>query len=153
MDDDADGTNQDYDIQPDRPIAHVGIVHRDPLLIAYVTTAADLPEPRHPGPYAPVEFVVLPILGYLHIRDGTGAGEAHLPAKNVPQLRKLVQASPAQKPTDAGNAGVVVQLLLLFPLGPQNGTILQILIQQPFRVRSEERRVGKECRSRWSPYH
>src|SRR3989449_4096981 len=22
-----------------------------------------------------------------------------------------------------------------------------------FRVRSEERRVGKECRSRWSPYH
>ena len=22
-----------------------------------------------------------------------------------------------------------------------------------WRVRSEERRVGKECRSRWSPYH
>ena len=22
-----------------------------------------------------------------------------------------------------------------------------------FRFRSEERRVGKECRSRWSPYH
>ena len=21
------------------------------------------------------------------------------------------------------------------------------------RMRSEERRVGKECRSRWSPYH
>src|SRR2546430_12452534 len=24
---------------------------------------------------------------------------------------------------------------------------------QRMRVRSEERRVGKECRSRWSPYH
>ena len=23
----------------------------------------------------------------------------------------------------------------------------------PYTVRSEERRVGKECRSRWSPYH
>ena len=23
----------------------------------------------------------------------------------------------------------------------------------PARARSEERRVGKECRSRWSPYH
>src|SRR3712207_5704300 len=23
----------------------------------------------------------------------------------------------------------------------------------PLQVRSEERRVGKECRSRWSPYH
>ena len=22
-----------------------------------------------------------------------------------------------------------------------------------FGIRSEERRVGKECRSRWSPYH
>ena len=24
---------------------------------------------------------------------------------------------------------------------------------QRFTTRSEERRVGKECRSRWSPYH
>ena len=24
---------------------------------------------------------------------------------------------------------------------------------ETFRGRSEERRVGKECRSRWSPYH
>ena len=24
---------------------------------------------------------------------------------------------------------------------------------QVFLIRSEERRVGKECRSRWSPYH
>ena len=24
---------------------------------------------------------------------------------------------------------------------------------ESFEVRSEERRVGKECRSRWSPYH
>src|SRR2546422_9709929 len=26
-------------------------------------------------------------------------------------------------------------------------------ITRPNTVRSEERRVGKECRSRWSPYH
>ena len=25
--------------------------------------------------------------------------------------------------------------------------------EEQFIVRSEERRVGKECRSRWSPYH
>ena len=25
--------------------------------------------------------------------------------------------------------------------------------QRPLLCRSEERRVGKECRSRWSPYH
>src|SRR3712207_9098203 len=26
-------------------------------------------------------------------------------------------------------------------------------IEVAFDIRSEERRVGKECRSRWSPYH
>src|SRR5688572_9142783 len=29
----------------------------------------------------------------------------------------------------------------------------QLLASPRFRKRSEERRVGKECRSRWSPYH
>ena len=31
-------------------------------------------------------------------------------------------------------------------------TVLFLLVLNFFR-RSEERRVGKECRSRWSPYH
>ena len=29
----------------------------------------------------------------------------------------------------------------------------ETLLQFELRDRSEERRVGKECRSRWSPYH
>ena len=28
-----------------------------------------------------------------------------------------------------------------------------VYINPPKDIRSEERRVGKECRSRWSPYH
>src|SRR3712207_9307884 len=28
-----------------------------------------------------------------------------------------------------------------------------LLLRLRFELRSEERRVGKECRSRWSPYH
>ena len=31
--------------------------------------------------------------------------------------------------------------------------LLLALLDQPDGLRSEERRVGKECRSRWSPYH
>ena len=27
------------------------------------------------------------------------------------------------------------------------------VLQNYLKARSEERRVGKECRSRWSPYH
>jgi len=29
----------------------------------------------------------------------------------------------------------------------------EILLEADSHIRSEERRVGKECRSRWSPYH
>src|SRR5258708_32567900 len=37
----------------------------------------------------------------------------------------------------------------LKPASPSRG-----VLREPFdAVRSEERRVGKECRSRWSPYH
>ena len=39
-------------------------------------------------------------------------------------------------PKELGNFGLV---LFIFTIGIQ--------------ARSEERRVGKECRSRWSPYH
>ena len=35
--------------------------------------------------------------------------------------------------------------------GVGSSTESQILFS--IRIRSEERRVGKECRSRWSPYH
>src|SRR2546430_6035603 len=39
------------------------------------------------------------------------------------------------------------------PVGPAAlGRILNVL-GEPVDERSEERRVGKECRSRWSPYH
>ena len=30
---------------------------------------------------------------------------------------------------------------------------VRVQFQASFGIRSEERRVGKECRSRWSPYH
>ena len=36
--------------------------------------------------------------------------------------------------------------LTIKPAEPNTGIIFK-------RTRSEERRVGKECRSRWSPYH
>src|SRR2546430_14530001 len=43
--------------------------------------------------------------------------------------------------TDAGYRAIVVE-----PLGIGSSA-------RPEHARSEERRVGKECRSRWSPYH
>src|SRR2546430_12493053 len=54
------------------------------------------------------------------------------------------------------DVAVVLDLLLL---GRRRGRgLLGLELGQPLtfgqeRARSEERRVGKECRSRWSPYH
>ena len=40
-------------------------------------------------------------------------------------------------------------LAVLIRCGTKNYSALELA----FALRSEERRVGKECRSRWSPYH
>ena len=40
------------------------------------------------------------------------------------------------------------------PVTPTTLLFLRMMLALPFfAARSEERRVGKECRSRWSPYH
>ena len=43
---------------------------------------------------------------------------------------------------------LVGTFLLLLPVSSDHTDFLDALF-----TRSEERRVGKECRSRWSPYH
>ena len=43
--------------------------------------------------------------------------------------------------------------VILDGLVPENHLVRKIENAIDFSFRSEERRVGKECRSRWSPYH
>ena len=52
----------------------------------------------------------------------------------------------------ANELGVSTQTIKNWERNQTNlkGEIIKTLA---FRFRSEERRVGKECRSRWSPYH
>ena len=65
--------------------------------------------------------------------------------------------------------GDAIALMFAKKLGLQNwevcvaGALLMVICKVlkpkeasgsiPISMRSEERRVGKECRSRWSPYH
>ena len=52
------------------------------------------------------------------------------------------------------NTNDVVGLLVVeFAPAIDAQTVQQLLQPLERRRRSEERRVGKECRSRWSPYH
>src|SRR2546426_4406529 len=57
--------------------------------------------------------------------------------------------APRVRPVDAGDQ--VEQRGLARPRGAHEGE--ELPLRDVERDRSEERRVGKECRSRWSPYH
>ena len=49
--------------------------------------------------------------------------------------------------------GMRFSLVSRFPLARQGTGVATEFLLHPGEPRSEERRVGKECRSRWSPYH
>ena len=61
------------------------------------------------------------------------------------RLRAVGQKTGFINTWGGGTFGFMRSLALIGPL-----TVPQIAQMRP---RSEERRVGKECRSRWSPYH
>ena len=85
-------------------------------------------------------------------------GKTPAPAKagkrvEVPQSEHGIDLALVEEPAikvvntlaDAGYEAYIV-----------GGAVRDLLIgadPKDFDIRSEERRVGKECRSRWSPYH
>ena len=62
--------------------------------------------------------------------------------------------TPNQQGQDAENLGSIFKSLELF-LSDEGQVIVGTERETGLegKARSEERRVGKECRSRWSPYH
>ena len=74
-----------------------------------------------------------------------------------PVSQGVVGAAFAQTAARRGQLATVAWYGALGGMAPD----LDVLFQSPtdpllfleFHRRSEERRVGKECRSRWSPYH
>ena len=51
------------------------------------------------------------------------------------------------------NKGIVLEEPSVVAVNKDTEEILAVGKEARQRSRSEERRVGKECRSRWSPYH
>ena len=79
-----------------------------------------------------------------------GMNTAKLPVLTEAEKRELLARAhagdaAAREQMVEGNLRLVLSVVQRFA---QRGENLDDLFQ-----RSEERRVGKECRSRWSPYH
>src|ERR1017187_8216813 len=88
-------------------------------------------------------------------RSNTGPVAARH-SKNNKHLYSMIRLATnlegRQRPLPAlvGRFTTMLSLLLISAVAP---TVLasENVAQRPFAYRSEERRVGKECRSRWSP--
>ena len=51
---------------------------------------------------------------------------------------------------DLGSTEITMKIA---EVSKKNGISVLDTVKYDLSIRSEERRVGKECRSRWSPYH
>ena len=94
------------------------------------------------------------LLGMAQVHlDLAGGAELRCPPEQVVQLGELFQVRrlevvrPEDEQLGLGDPG----LLLLDGVIAAEG--VQVRGEGRLLLRSEERRVGKECRSRWSPYH
>ena len=62
----------------------------------------------------------------------------------------------SRNPKRRGSGVTVVLIILILVMIAATGGVIWLCIDMVNTTpvqRSEERRVGKECRSRWSPYH
>src|SRR5215813_6492250 len=70
------------------------------------------------------------------------------------ESKKVTTASEAPTPPDPGVHHDCVELPVVSVVFSERRTSCEReLFSRRSSARSEERRVGKECRSRWSPYH
>ena len=114
--------------------------------------------------------VVQDVLGFARIRDLSNAASIELPII----IQRIIEDSPdvfiQQFFNRAGNLSLKMHAFELLP-GVGNKKAMEMVASRgrvgwenftqlnedcninAAGLRSEERRVGKECRSRWSPYH
>ena len=73
--------------------------------------------------------------------------EYQISDKSLPSITKIFYITNLVSSTKTNDYTSILAFNLIEDIGYFD------LIQPISRYRSEERRVGKECRSRWSPYH
>src|SRR5579872_6524219 len=119
-------------------------------------SAISLPKPREP----PVMSATRPVKSkslFMQSSPGKSLAYNYNGVLNLPLIAMLhMQQFESGFPHDTGEFLRLVkpEVLPCFGERKQAGSRPETHAQASVRLqRSEERRVGKECRSRWSPYH
>ena len=72
---------------------------------------------------------------------------------DLPDVSVTLTFATSQLLVEAENPDEVLPKLREIADKMEPGTVIEEISKAKKHSRSEERRVGKECRSRWSPYH
>ena len=95
--------------------------------------------------------------GIPHItKDGVTVARAYDTDDTMKRMGATLVKTVAAKTCDEAGDGTTTATILTRALMKEGmATLARVSNPQRFKegIRSEERRVGKECRSRWSPYH
>src|SRR5688572_32839073 len=102
--------------------------------------------PPRPLPARPVTF---PPYELRKLANGMQVVLVQQPEQPMISVRMIIKAGAAHDPK--GKHGLAMLTATLLDQGAGNRTAEQIAEQIDFKI--GRARVGKECRSRWSPYH
>jgi hypothetical protein len=117
IDQNTDGSNQNIEIEPERPVAHVVTIQSRLNVEVAVTARLDLPQSGEAGSHLYTECpevlfeAVVMVCG-----EGPGTHEAHVATENVEELRKLIKTGAAKEATySRENARIVLEFAELVP--------------------------------------
>src|ERR1043166_10340886 len=82
--------------------------------------------------------------------NGYGHGAAEISQTLIRAGADAFGVATLEEAVQLREAGIQAALIVLAGVFPAQ---LDTFVEYKLTPRSEERRVGKECRSRWSPYH
>jgi len=156
--------------QRPRPIEEIGV----PIGVPTAETTNVAPQSSYPVPAKDISAA-----GSVSVAQASPAGPAGLSKKTEP-VRPTAPPPTAQPPSPSSSSTTLAEVSSSEPHASRpavpetssalvaastatpapeasdaaaNGSIASAKAERQIAARSEERRVGKECRSRWSPYH
>src|SRR3712207_6076362 len=126
------------------------MAHASPFAFedAPIVSAEGAARSLHGSPAVPALYAAES--GYKIINE---IGVERIRAKSVRQTQRLIELAEeagfkVTSPRDPSRRGGTITIA-----AEHAPAVTRELIRREIIVRSEERRAGKECRSRWSPYH